>query len=141
MCPSSSSPCMDTQLSPRQQERRVVVTEEDASSFHSRLEKLELDSLRMQQTLQRHEIMIMHLENRMNGLEDRFLPDAQNTGTSTGAMSKIDSDLVAMEQEIEMLSERIHKVENHVFVSEDVGHGGSCHDSDQGQGSASVDGR
>lgn len=84
--------------------------------------------------------MMMHLENRMNGLEDRFLPDAQNAGTSSGVMSKIDSELAAIEQEVDSLNERIHKVENHVFVSEDVGHGPSCYDSDKGQGSASVDG-
>lgn len=100
-------------------------------SLYQRIESLELGYLRIQEKLSHQSTIIASMEERLQKLEkshalsDRdavelALESLQHSSRTMS--SRLDSELASTARDLESISERMHRVENHVFVSEDLQH-------------------
>lgn len=98
-------------------------------SLYQRVESLELGYLKLQEKLSQQNTIISSMEERLQKLEkshalsDRdavelALESLQHSSRTMS--SRLDSELASTARDLESISERMHRVENHVFVSEDL---------------------
>lgn len=99
------------------------------ANFYQRLEALEVGYLRIQQEVRVHDNILSTLDERLKKLEkshalsntlavELALESLQHSSKSIS--SRLDSELASISRDLESIGERIHQVENHVSVSEDL---------------------
>lgn len=113
-----------------------------SGDMYERLEALELGTIRLRQELHAQGNAISRLEERLKALEQHHALSPSGSGldpsgrmvalelileslqhSSRSMSSRLDSELVSIARDLESIGERMHRVENHVFVSEDLSRG------------------
>ncbi len=107
----------------------IIPAPKHGHSVYQRLDSLELGYLRIQEKISEQDILIASMEERIKKLEkshalsdtsavELALKSLQHSSQSMS--SRLDSELASITRELESIAERLHRVENHVFVSEDL---------------------
>lgn len=107
----------------------IIPAPQHGHSVYQRLDSLELGYLRIQEKISEQSSIISSMEERLRKLEQSHaLTDTSAVELALNSLqhssqsmsSRLDSELASIARELESIGERMHRVENHVFVSEDL---------------------